>query len=135
MEQLRSFLHTNLMLKVAALLLAIIIWSMINDAITSSPANVSLPEAPMILKNVPVLVLGRASIQGEVVLKPATVDVTVKGPPDRVRHILPSQFTMYVDISNIGGKDRYRQRVQYAINAWGVQVDRISPPTVEVEIR
>ena len=122
------------MLKVAALLLAIIIWSMINDAITDSPGIVSLPEERRVLKKVPVLVLGKAALQGDVVLKPTTVDVTVKGSPDQVRHILPSQITLYVDMTTLTGKDKYRQKVQYAINAWGVQVDRIAPPTVEVEL-
>lgn len=123
------------MLKVAALLLAIVVWSMINDAITSSSSTVSLPETTKVLKEVPVLVLGRASIAGDILLKPAHVNVTVKGPPEQVKHVSLSQITLYVDVTNIGGKDKYRQKVQYAITAWGVQVDRISPPTVEVEFR
>ncbi len=135
MERLRSFLHTNTMLKVAALLLAIVIWSMIHDAITTSPNIASLPEERRVLHKVPVLVLGRASIQNDVVLRPSVVEVTVKGSPDQVRHLLPSQITLYIDMSSLSGKDRYRQRVQYAINAWGVQVDHISPPAVEVELR
>ncbi|MSR64535.1 MAG: hypothetical protein EXS18_02000 [Verrucomicrobiae bacterium] len=123
------------MLKVAALLLAIIIWSMINDAISSTPASASLPEEIKVLKDVPVLVLGRASIAGDIVLRPSFVNVTVKGLPEQVRHLVPSQITLYVDVSNIGNKDRYRQRVLSSINASGVQIGSISPPTVEVELR
>ena len=123
------------MLKVAALLLAIIIWSMINDAISNSPTPASLPEVRVTLTNLPVLVLGKSSTPGEYILKPSTVSVTVKGSSDAMRRFSASQARLYVDASNVSGKDRYRQRVQYEIYAAGVQVDRISPPAVEVELR
>jgi|ERR1051325_8989920 YbbR domain-containing protein len=135
MEWLRAFVRRNLLFKIMALLLAIVIWTMVNRTINSPGSAVSLPEEPRTLHNLSVLVLGRATVQGDVLLKPELVNVTVKGLPNEVRRFAPSQLTLYLDISNLTGKGRYRQKVQYSINAGGVQVDRISPPVIEVELR
>lgn len=136
MEAIRNFFQHNLMYKVASLLLAIIIWAMINDAISEAPGGVAtLPEERRVVDGVPVLVLGRAAEQAEVTVKPPEVRVTVKGPPHQVRFLLSSQLNVYVDVSALNGPGRFRQRVQYSVNAWGVQVDSISPREVEVEIK
>ena len=111
MNFLRSFLKKNLPWKIGALLLAIVIWNMINNIISSPGGNPSLPEERKILQNVPVLVLGRAGAQGDVIVRPPTVNVTVKGSPEEVRRVQASEITLYVDISGLAGKERYRQRV------------------------
>jgi YbbR domain-containing protein len=134
-EHLRTFLQTNLMFKIAALLLAILIWTMVNRAINSG-AGAGLPEESRTLPKVSVLVLGRATAQGEAVLKPDVVSVTIRGHPNEVHRFNPAtQLTLYVDISNLSGPGRYRQQIQSSIRAAGVQVDQISPNVVEIELR
>ena len=133
MNTIRSFLHHNLILKVGALLVAIIIWKMISDASSIGPPL--LPEGRRVIQRVPVFVLGRPTLQGDLVLNPDAVNVTIKGPPEAVRTVTPAQITLYVDISNWSGKTPFKQEVRHSISTSGVQVDSTSPRVVEVELR
>lgn len=133
MERIRKFVRHNFPFKLGALLLAIIIWNMINSAIVSS-RQASLPMARKVVTQVPVKVLDLASIKGVVTIKPTVALVTVKGPPDQVQNLTAAQIMLYVDVSNLERGQRYRQQIQYSVNAWSVQVESISPREVEVEL-
>lgn len=133
MERILSIIRNNLWYKISAFAIAIIIWTMVHRAI--GPTTPAFSEERTVLKQVPVHVLAEADIQGEVVLKPNAVDVTVKGTPPGLRQVRASDVRLYVDISGLKGKARDTRRVQWSVSASGVQVDSTLPRMVEVELR
>jgi YbbR domain-containing protein len=133
MDRILSLVRHNFPIKFGAFLIAIIIWTMVNRAL--GPASTALPEERTVLKQVPVYVLGRADIQGELILKPDVVDVSIRGTPEGVRLVKAADVRLYVDIAGLRGKARDTRRVQWSIRASGVQVDWTSPSVVEVELR
>jgi len=133
MERIVSIIRNNFPQKLVAFLLAVIVWTMVNRAI--GPATPTLPEQRIEMRGVPVFVLGRADIQSEVVLRPAEVDVTVKGAPQKLQHLKPQDLKLYVDISGLRGKARDTRRVQWSLSVPGVQIDSTFPRVIEVELR
>lgn len=118
----RLFQH-NLSLKLLSVCLAFLLWV--------QAAAVSGPALPQTVRDVPVQWRNLAS--GLVILSASpSVNVTVRGRGDAVRHLSRDSFTAYVDLRGAGlGRGSFAVTVE---GPEGVIIGQVAPPEVLVDI-
>jgi tRNA A37 threonylcarbamoyladenosine synthetase subunit TsaC/SUA5/YrdC len=130
-----DLLFNKLWLKVFSLVLAVLIWSVIQTNFSST--EVRLPQNPLRLATVrdflePVVVMTAAASRQIYQITPAEVRVTVRGAASIVDQLSADDiqvFVRLVDVADARGIFRLETKVPPEINPQDVQV---SPPNVHV---
>ena len=129
---MRDLLIKDLGWKLFSLLLAAIIWLTVHGILLESELAVThAPGSTVTYENLPVLVVAAASDVRYYRVAPATVSVTVSGPPE-VMAILPAnQIRAVVDLTDIEAAKDLKRRVDVYVPP-GIALVRVEPAKVGV---
>jgi len=127
LETLRRAILTNFWLKLAALGLALVLWF----AVSSEHA-----QRDVTLYNVPVRVWTARPDLVVTSVAYRVVDVRVRGPASRIARLKPEDVTVWVDASPLAsGQHLLTLDASFVRRPTGIEVLRIDPPTLPVEVQ
>lgn len=128
---MRDLFIKDLGWKLFSLFLAVAIWltvHQINNESEIAPVSVT---GSRTFERLPVLVVSRASDVRDFRVDPATVSVTVVGPPDVINGLAAGQVRCLVDLTDLAAAKDLSCRVDVSAPA-GVTLVSVAPPTVDV---
>jgi hypothetical protein len=128
----RGYLLDNAGWKLAALLLASLIWLTIRKAHDDPSANLAGGESRL-LGPIPITVLTAAADTRTYRVRPAQTTVALRGHPEDLRALQPGVLEAYVSLLDTQDSRRVRRRVQLHLPP-GLMAERIDPAEVEVEV-
>lgn len=125
----RALILNNAGWKVVSLVLAVLIWGVLNAGLQSKLK----PMGTRLFPHQPITVMTTAQDDRVFRVEPATVEVSVSGPPDVLLQLHPGDIEAYVNLTTVMEAKRLRKRIQVYLPA-GVSVSRVSPGEVFVQV-
>jgi len=98
----REFFVTNRWQKLAALVLAVLIWLTVRPGSQLAPIIRDLGQEARTFESLPVRVLTRASDLGRYRIEPRTVTVVLRGNPSVIGLVEPVHLNVYVSLTDDG---------------------------------
>lgn len=137
-EFIRNLIFRDFWLKLLSLVFAVFIWLSVSkvflDRDVSSPlAAFGSHTAERTYHNVPVMVVFPAADIRAVLVDPSEIRVTVRGEPEAIDKMKPSDVHAQVDLTGIESARALRKRVEVTVPS-GITPVRIFPDEVEVII-
>ena len=131
----RGFIANNFWIKLLALVLAVMIWSIVNTLQQGGrierPSGLS--QKPHTFYRLPVTVLQSAGDVRAFRFTPATVEVTVGGPSSVMEQLSSSDLEVFVNLTGVMDANGLMQKV-HVYHPPQVNILKISPPDVQVEL-
>jgi len=129
---LRDWFIKDLGWKLFSVVLAVVIWLTVNKILNES-GNSAAPFAgdKLTYDDLPVLVVSETSDVRNFHVMPATVAVTVSGPPAVMAVLQANQIRAVVDLTGIESGKELRRRVDVSTPA-GVTLVSVKPSNVDV---
>jgi hypothetical protein len=130
---LRSIILHNFWAKAGSVLLAAMIWQVINTWQQGGRMPASKMTTEVVpFYNHPITMMESAADQQAYRVTPATANITLRGPAEAVRQLRNTDIVLYVNLVDAGNTTKLRKRVLVHHPA-GLTVIKIDPFEVAVE--
>jgi hypothetical protein len=126
---IRNIMLRNIGWKLLSLFLGILAWYFVNRGIERGFTPFSRVTTERFERPVLILTSGRIPTTFEV--RPARVNVTVRGRRDVLQRLMPEDLVAYVDLSDVVTVTEVRRRVELNMR-WGALETTVDPATVQV---
>jgi YbbR domain-containing protein len=131
---LRNLFFGDLALKLFSLVIALLIWLVVDVAIrrqVSPTDSLKLLHVERTLTHLPVVVMSSAEDVRSFQVDPKEVDVTVRGDPKVVQDLRSQDIRVIVDLTGIEAAHELAKRIEVSTPA-GVTFSRVVPDQVKV---
>jgi YbbR domain-containing protein len=128
---LRDLVTHNPWQKFFSLLLAALIWSTVHFGIGQDPRVEDASGNRRSYQNIPITVLTTASDLNRYQVSPTTVSLTLRGSPEILDQLHPSELEVYVNLTE-NSPLRMKRRIHVNVPP-GLQVVLMQPEEVQVE--
>jgi YbbR domain-containing protein len=128
----REILVRNLSWKLLSLFLGILVWYFVSVGIQRGFTPFSRLNA--VTFELPVFVLTSGTIPTAFEVRPARVNVTVRGRRDTVQRLSETDLVAYVDLSDVFTVSEVQRRVEVNLR-WGTAEATVEPAAVRVMLR
>lgn len=130
----RQLLLSDLWAKIFSLVLAVMIWSVVNTLQQGGRIQrpTVVPPVERSFQHLSITVMKSADDDRGYRVAPSRVDVTLRGPPELLEPLFPRDVQVFIDLTGVVQADKLVKRVQIH-HSPGLTVTRISPPEVRVE--
>ena|SRR5438067_11457386 len=132
----RQLIFRDFWLKLFSFALAVLIWLIVSFAIQkegSPVAALSLTPAERTFVNLPVIVMSAAQDVRNIRVRPALVEVTVRGDAKVVRALQANEIRVMVDLTGIEAAREMTKRIEVSTPA-GISHIKVVPEEVQVVI-
>lgn len=131
---MRDLIFNNFWIKVCSLLLAIMIWHVVNTwqqgGQFRSPGVA--PAAERAFNRMPITVMKSADNERGFRVEPSRVDVLLRGAPDVVNKLSVRDVQVFIDLTDVSDASNLLKRVQVH-HPPGLTVSRVTPAEVRVQ--